>query len=42
MKEVFVFAAAVFGGTMVFFGNDFGFIGLIPAMAMAIKDSQTI
>ena len=38
MREVLVFAAAVVGGTMVFFGNDWGFVGIIPAMLETFKD----
>ena len=41
MRNVLVFAAAVFGGTMIFFGNDWGVVGLIPAIIESIKDAKT-
>ena len=42
MRDVLVFAAAVFGGTMIFFGNDWGLVGLIPALVATIKDAKTV
>jgi hypothetical protein len=42
MKDVLVFAAAVIGGTMIFFGNDWGLVGLIPALIQTVKDAKTI
>jgi hypothetical protein len=41
MREVLIFAAAVVGGTMMFFGNDWGFIGIIPALVETFKDLKT-
>ena len=38
MRNVLVFAAAVVGGTMMFFGNDWGIVGLIPALVETFKD----
>jgi hypothetical protein len=42
MKEALTFAALVFGATMIFFGNDWGFLGLIPALIQTVKDAKTI
>jgi hypothetical protein len=37
MRNVLVFAAAVVGGTLMFFGNELGIIGLIPALVVTLK-----
>jgi len=42
MKDVLVFVAAVFGGTMLAFGNDLGLIGIIPAIIVSIKDAKKV
>jgi hypothetical protein len=38
MRSVFVFVAAGVGGVLLAFGNDFGFIGLIPAIVESVKN----
>ena len=38
MKSVFVLLAAGAGAVLLAFGNDFGIIGLVPAIVCSIKD----
>ena len=38
MKSVFVLLAAGAGAVLLAFGNDFGIIGLVPALVCSIKD----
>ena len=38
MRDVFVLLAAGAGAVLLAFGNDFGIIGLVPAIVCSIKD----
>ena len=40
MRDVMILAAAGFGGILLAFGNDLGFIGVIPAIIMSIRDAK--
>ena len=42
MRDVLVSVAAAFGGTMLFFGNDYGLIGLIPALISVIGEMKKV
>ena len=42
MKDVLIYLGLGIGGTMIFFGNPLGYIGLIPALIQTIKDAKTI
>ena len=42
MRDVLIYLGLGIGGTLIFFGNDLGFIGIIPALIQTVKDAKTV
>ena len=42
MRDVMILAAAGIGGILLAFGNDLGFLGLIPAIVLTVKDVKKV
>ncbi len=42
MRDLMILAAAGIGGILLAFGNDLGFLGLLPALVMTIRDVKKV
>jgi hypothetical protein len=42
MRDLMILAAAGIGGILLAFGNDLGFLGLIPAIVLTVKDVKKV
>ena len=42
MRDVMILGAAGIGGILLAFGNDLGFLGLIPAIVLTVKDVKKV